>query len=490
MDEPGSRDGLAVAQAWGQAASYGLYLGEGPRGPCFARPEHSLLVLGPPRSGKTSGVLVPNLLAANGPVLCASTKPDALGATARARARLGPCGLFDPSGEVPVPPGCERVGWSPLHGAENLDEALLLADAMVRAARPGADRGEALHWSERAGTLLGTLLHAGALEHRCFEDVLSEVDRRDLSAARYALASHGSERALDVLEGIGATEARELSGIWSTTSSVLAGFRSSAALAATAARPLDAAALLASRGTLYVCAGSERQQAAAALVAGIVRSLRNAAYAAARHQGATGPARSPAPLLLALDELAQIAPLHDLPSLVAEGASQGVLTLAALQDLSQARARWGTAADSFLTLFGTKLVLPGIADRATLEVLSLLAGERDRAVTSVTRSPWWAARSGPARSVSLRRERRLPPSAVASGLSGHVLVLDGTRPAWVRAPRWFESPLWAAAAHASGAPAREARLSGPDRGVRVPGLRDRTISPALGRPEGRLLGPR
>ena len=35
---------------------------------------------------------------------------------------------------------------------------------------------------------------------------------------------------------------------------------------------------------------------------------------------------------------------------------------AGLQDLSQARARWGTAADGFLSLFGTTVVLPGIGE--------------------------------------------------------------------------------------------------------------------------------
>ncbi|MDQ6784921.1 MAG: TraG/TraD/VirD4 family protein, partial [Actinomycetota bacterium] len=64
----------------------------------------------------------------------------------------------------------------------------------------------------------------------------------------------------------------------------------------------------------------------------------------------------------------------DLPAIVAEGASQGLITLACLQDLHQARVRWGQAADGFLTLFAAKLALGGIADRETLAQLSYLAG--------------------------------------------------------------------------------------------------------------------
>ncbi|MGA3221318.1 MAG: hypothetical protein ABSE77_19970 [Acidimicrobiales bacterium] len=41
--------------------------------------------------------------------------------------------------------------------------------------------------------------------------------------------------------------------------------------------------------------------------------------------------------------------------------------MACLQDLSQARARAGAAADGFFSLFGAKVLLPGIGDLRTLE---------------------------------------------------------------------------------------------------------------------------
>ena len=87
-------------------------------------------------------------------------------------------------------------------------------------------------------------------------------------------------------------------------------------------------------------------------------------------------------MLFALDEVANIAPLGELPQIASEGGGQGLTLLAALQDLSQARARWGKAADGFLTLFGTKLMLPGIADTNTLEAVSTMLGEYDRQVVS------------------------------------------------------------------------------------------------------------
>ena len=82
-----------------------------------------------------------------------------------------------------------------------------------------------------------------------------------------------------------------------------------------------------------------------------------------------------APVVFALDEVASIAPLPSLPAMAAEGGGQGLMTLACLQDLSQARARWGEVADGFFSLFNPKLVFPGIGDQRTLALVSALAGD-------------------------------------------------------------------------------------------------------------------
>jgi type IV secretory pathway TraG/TraD family ATPase VirD4 len=453
-------DPLAAALATSERHGHGIYLGSALRSEgrlVFARPQQGVLLLGPPRSGKTTSVVVPNVLAACGPVIAASTKADLLASTWAARLRVGPVMLYDPGGSVPLPPGVERVGWSPLTLAGNWDGAVLVAESMVRAARPGTDRGEASHWSERASALLAVMLHAGALEHRPVPQVLAAVDRHDPDDARAALARHGADRALNLLEGIMATEGREQSGIWSTASSVLAGYRTDTALASSEGPVLDVAKLMDNRGTLYVCAGSDHQRQAAPLVAGLLREARIAAYrrslsATVAGSGELGdgwvgapPAFGKPPLLLVLDELANIAPLHDLPTLVAEGGSQGVLTLACLQDLAQARARWDREADGFLTLFGTKLVFPGIGDTRTLEAISLLAGEQEVPTVSVTRGPrrhGLALGRTTARTVSMRKERILPVDAIARGDPGCVLGVMGAVPGFLRMTPWYSSSPW------------------------------------------------
>ncbi|HTW99209.1 MAG TPA: type IV secretory system conjugative DNA transfer family protein, partial [Acidimicrobiales bacterium] len=269
---------LATVQAMSRACGSGIFLGTTPGGPAFAPPEHCVLVLGPPRSGKTTSLVVPNILAANAAVLSTSTKPDVLNATAPARRRAGRCLLFDPGGSVEPPRGVELAGWTPLDSSRSFDGALLLARAMTGAARPGADQGESAHWTERAGILVACLLHAAALEGEPITTVLSAVNRHDPGRALAVLDEHGADGPFDNLSGIVATDAREQSGIWSTASGVLSAYQSRAAVESALLPPIDPRRVVENGDTVYVVAGSDRQRQAAALVAGLVHDLRRAAY--------------------------------------------------------------------------------------------------------------------------------------------------------------------------------------------------------------------
>jgi type IV secretory pathway TraG/TraD family ATPase VirD4 len=299
--------------------------------------------------------------------------------------------------------------------AAKWDRAVLCADAMVGASRGGA-RGDQVHWNERASALLAPLLHAAAIDGASMTDVVRSVNRRDPSEFVAVLTRREAVLPLDTLIGILETDERERSGIFSTASSVLAAYRTEAALESASLSPLDTAGFLADRNTCFVLGSGEHQRHLAPLIAGLVSDIRHDAYA---HTAAGGTHRS---ALLVLDELANIAPLEDLPSLVSEGSSQGLVTLACLQDLSQARARWGEAADGFLSLFGTKVVLPGIGDRRTLEALSILSGDRDVQTLSVGGN---RRRSRRTWTRSTRQERHIPPDVIANGPPGSAIVAVG-----------------------------------------------------------------
>jgi type IV secretory pathway TraG/TraD family ATPase VirD4 len=416
-----------------------LYLGGGAGGgPAFAPPQQALLVIGPPRAGKTTGLVVPNVLAAPGAVISTSTKPDVLAATLPGRAGMGPCWLFDPSGTVTAPPGVGTIRWSPVCASRTWDDALLTSRAIVGAARPGGRWGEAAHWTERAEALLAPLLHAAALDGADMRAVLGWVLRQQSTPAEGVLSRQGASVGADVLRGIAATDAREQSGIWSTAAGALAAYRSDAALAATADPNFDPTTLAATGGTVYICAPARDQQLVAPLVVAFIEQARAGAYAANRH------GRAAAPLVLALDEVTNIAPLPDLPAMVSEGGSQGLLTLACVQDLSQARQRWGPAADGFLSLFGAKVILPGVADLTTLDLVSRLGGEIDVPTRSLSQgSRWSRSRRSPTTTWSTHRQRRLPVDAVNQLPTGTALLLEGRHPPArvTLTPWWTTAPF-------------------------------------------------
>jgi type IV secretion system protein VirD4 len=309
---------LEDLQRWMAASGGRLYAGTVPGGLALAEREQALLVLGPPRSGKTTTLAVPNTLCAPGAAIVTSTKGDVMAATMDRRASRGRCWLLDPTGVVQPPPGVERIRWSPVAAARTWDESLVLARAMTGAARPAGRHGESAHWTERAEALLAPLLHAAHLEGSGVETVLSWVLRQDPGPAGTVLAGAGVRLGTDVLAGIEATDRREQSGIWSSAAGILSAYRSERVLDLSHPANFDPAALIDTNDTVYVCAPARYQDLVAPIVVAFLDQARAGTYAA--RPGST-------PLTLVLDEMANIAPIPDLPALVSEGGSQRVLTM-------------------------------------------------------------------------------------------------------------------------------------------------------------------
>jgi type IV secretory pathway TraG/TraD family ATPase VirD4 len=439
-ETPGAAVRAKVARLGG-----GAYLGVSAHGEwALADPESAVMVLGPPRSGKTSAVMIPAVLGAGGAVIATSTKPETMKATVGARSEVGQAWLFDPFGGERPPQGVRRLCWSPVAAASSWDEALVTARAMAASARPGAGTTNESHWSERAAALLAPLLHAAALTGRPIAEVVRWTLRQEVEEARLALLDSESELAADVLEGIERTDARERSSIFSASAGVLAAY-SADAVRASAERPnFDPKRFAASADTIYVTAPEHRQALCAPLIVGLLEQVRHAVYERAARGEGGGPA-----MLWALDEVANIAPIHDLPALVSQAGGQGLQVMVGLQDLSQARGRWGSeVAEGFMSLFQTKAVLAGIGDPRTLESISLTLGEYDRRVVSSTmganEDDQWLSPRGYSESVSYQtqRQRVLSPGEVAKLPPGKGLLLQGAEWRLIGLTRWFETEPW------------------------------------------------
>lgn len=430
----------------------GAYLGlDEDGGWVCADPEHAVMVLGPPRSGKTSGIVIPSVLAAPGPVVSTATKRDVMAATAASRAQVGEVWLYDPAGDCEQwPAGVRRLCWSPIPAAATWDGALLMARAMTAAGHPGKGTTHEDHWRERSTALLAPLLHAAHLTDRPVSQLVAWVLRGELDPARKTLEDHGAQTAADVLAGIIGTDERERSSILSATAGVLAAYNADATRRNAAHPNFDPDAFVLGTDTLYITATAHKQALCAPLVVGLLEQIRHATY---KH-APTLLAENRPPVYLALDEAANIAPIHDLPALASEAGGQRLHLLIGLQDLSQARKRWGeTAADGFLSLFQTKVILNGIADPKTLEALSLVLGEYDRQLASQTigsteadvlliRKHKHPASDSHSVSYQTQRQRVLTPGEIASLPDGRALHLHGTSWQLIRTTPWYRTRSW------------------------------------------------
>ena len=419
---PADADPLRAIRTLAAHAGGGVWLGAGEDGQWrFARPERAVLLLGPPRSGKTSGVIIPAVLAHAGPAVVTSTKPDVARATARTRTRDGRVWVFDPTGASCPPAGVEQLRWSPVTSALTWDGAVVIARAMT--VNVGTGTTDRSHWANRAQALLAPLLHAAAVHGKEMDTVVDWVMRHELDEPGILLEDQRANRlAFGSLLGLLKTEDRERSSVFSAAADALQAYTSEGALMTASDPNFDPAAFIAGGDTVYIWAPAEEQDAVAPVVCGLLAEVRRATYRA------HAAARLPHPVLFALDEIANIAPLQELPQIASEGGGQGLTLLAALQDLSQGRARWGKAADGFLTLFGAKLLLPGIADTTTLEAVSTMLGEYDRQVVSRSSDANLFNDPGKkSRTVSTQRTRVLSPGDVAGIPAGRGLHLDGTR---------------------------------------------------------------
>ena len=125
--------------------------------------------------------------------------------------------------------------------------------------------------------------------------------------------------------------------------------------------------------TLYLCGPAHEQARVQSVFSALVGSVMVAAVARFhRHARPLDP-----PLLLVLDEAANIAPIHDLDTLASTAAGMGIQLVTVCQDLAQLSYRYGPErARTIANNHRAKLVLSGIADIGTLDTVSGLAGER------------------------------------------------------------------------------------------------------------------
>ncbi|MGH3657086.1 MAG: type IV secretory system conjugative DNA transfer family protein [Micromonosporaceae bacterium] len=349
---------------------------------CWSEAEDSVGIVGPPRYGKTSGLIVPSVMWWDGPLVCTSTRGDILGFTGnRRRTVAAPYGggvfVYDPFGsEYPQ----LSLRWSPLADCHDPSVCYRRVAAMTAVAGQGVADGD--HWRAGAASILRAYFHAAALEGLPLATVrrwLASQEVRDPVAILRLSSSPGAMWA-DDLDAVGLLGDRERGSFYSVARNTLEATSEPTVLRSCEANDLNIDAFLASRSSLFIIGPSHQQQAIAPLMAGLVDSIAHRAAELAAKQGG----RLDPPLLLALDEIANIAPIQSLPSLVSEGGGRGIVTMWATQSLAQLRTRYGVEQQAAILAATTaKLIFGGLSNSDDLHNISSWAGEERQTVTSM-----------------------------------------------------------------------------------------------------------
>jgi type IV secretory pathway TraG/TraD family ATPase VirD4 len=383
--------------------------------------EDSLLVLGPPRSGKGMNVVVPMIVEAPGAVITASRFTDNITLTIKERERHGPVAVFAPSLRPPLP---STMRWSPIRGCEDPDVAQLRATALAA----GTSRlvEHASFWQDKTIQALYPMLHAAAITGATTAD----FDRwcsGPVSAAEAVTVLRDHPRAVpgwaDKLDEIITADPRARDNMWAGVGQATKALSNPHVLDACSPRPgeeFDTARFITESGTLYIVGDANGVDGP--LVAALVEDL----FAVAMRTANTSPGnRLDPPMLLMLDEVANIGHLPSLPTMVSAGGGRGVTTVNVWQSRAQARDRWGSDAEHAIWGASTvKLVLGGLSDARDLHDLSTLVGTRDERIDTAN----WNHDGSSSTSVSWREVPIMRPEQIATMPKGVALLIHPGQP--------------------------------------------------------------
>jgi type IV secretory pathway TraG/TraD family ATPase VirD4 len=219
---------------------------------------------------------------------------------------------------------------------------------------------------------------------------------------------------------------RYKAGVWGQVKQALEPFMLPSVRQVAGIRALEsftADAFLDDWNTLYMLGSPNEQQAVAGLCAALADHV---VETARRRAGVHG--RLTIPLLLALDEAPNVAPIPKLDQLMSTGGGSGICTMLVVQSVDQARNAWGPIVGEALLrdLATQRVVLGGLGSAKDLKDITSLLGEHDEIIRSVSSRGARGFLAAPDISVNTRLRPVLSESQIReidSQLSGEALLI-------------------------------------------------------------------
>ncbi len=290
------------------------------------------------RAAKGPSAVLPAVLEAAGPVLVTCADAATWQRTAAVRGQIGPVRVFDPEHLVDT---AARLRWAPHSGCEDPATAASRARALLAPLRTHDITAD-----DAAVTLLRCWLHAAAVDglpfrqlHRWAGGSGAGDALRILRTARDA-ASGWSGELESTLHAY--PERRDTAtAIIQTALSALNSVHIRDACGPGRSDGLDVESFLNERGTLYVVGASREDPRTAPGAMPLLTALASSVVEHGRRMAArSSPGRLDPPMTCVLDDVATVAPIPELPALMAEGPALGIHVLAVLRSEEQARHRW------------------------------------------------------------------------------------------------------------------------------------------------------
>ncbi|MDN6428781.1 MAG: TraM recognition domain-containing protein [Propionibacterium sp.] len=405
--------------------------------------EMTVLVVAGPRKMKTTAYAIPQVCSAPGAVIATSNKVDLVRVTRHLRETKTPScrvWVFDPMHiESRNPP---TFTWNPLSYIRPGEDLALtrahhLAEEFMNAAgaMPPADSNADQSWSSTGEELLAGLLLAGAVKGVSMQHVLSWLsDPDDTQPVDLLRADVRFSVVAQRVASIMATTPKQRDGYLAPARKGLAWLAESAIAAwvtPTEGLPtFDPLAFARSHDTLYILCEKDSQGAGP-----LVTALTRACIEGAKEQASREPSgRLTTPMLIVLDEAANICRLRTLPDMYSHMGSRGIILSTIIQSWAQGMSAWGESGmQAMWSAASTRIYGGGEASPRFLSDTSTLLGKRQEETVSHSTS-----RGVTNTQRSMRDVDVLTPGQLMELPSGWALALTSHTPAFLIEP----VPFW------------------------------------------------
>lgn len=397
--------------------------------------------------GKTSALVIRHMIEAPGAAIMTSNKVDGVREVTAGRVGRGQTFIFDPN-HIYRRDALPDFVFNPLDSIETAADARELAAIFEASTKKASDRGGDSQFDSAGRDMLAYFFLAARLDGEPLSQVFSWIARAQGGEVRDILERHGKTGPATTIAGILEWPERTKGSAYATAQRMASALADDDLLAWTSTkgvRRFDPATFITGSDTLILLS-KDGEGSGGAILTALVRAICKTAQRTAEDNGG----RLNVPLVMELDECANIVRWPELPSVYSYYGSMGIILNAYFQSRAQGidafgRDGWGTLWDAAANrVFGG-----GVLDDEFLKTIAALIGEHDEITYGSSTS-----RDGQiSTSTNTRKVNTMDVAALAALPEWRAIVFNSKcRPIMVHTVPWFTDKTLTATINAPAAP--------------------------------------